>query len=460
MGAIIMKNEVDILNRQPFVDRLIEIVRLIADSGRGGTFTIDGHWGCGKTFALDMFEKQISVFQDPRAAGDRYVVFRYNCWQYDFYEEPAIAIISAIKSEIKKYNSILPELPNEIKAGFEIIKDLGKELLGSYLQTKIGCNPLEALAKIQTGADEISRQIVLDNDYDKYFKFKEVLDSTRKDLAKLAQDKPVVLVVDELDRCLPDYTIKVLERLHHLFDENSNIIVILATDKTQLERTVQQIFCPIGSENNAYIVQDYLKKFINFSLSLDNGTITDNFWERHAAILSNYNIGDEMTNGFLAELPLKLFHNIDPRSQERILDRMLTLHQLSFADQNDVGVLYFELLHQVLRYRFNSQGYSWLISINRGEDSSAIKAIGKELYAYLKDLEKFVAGNTIREMGNGKQYYVLNDTPLSVAFWLIATLVAKPQGGICLRYILDCYSDYAHLIECAQRFDSLSSIIK
>ena len=455
-----MGNKVDILDRQPFVDRLIEIVRLIADNGRGCTFTIDGRWGCGKSFVLDMFEKQISVFQDPRAAGDRYVVFHYNCWQYDFYEEPAIAIISAIKSEIEKYNSILPELPNEIKAGFEIIKDLGRELLGSYIQTKIGCNPLEALTKIQTGADDISRQTALDNDYDKYFKFKEVLDSTRKDLAKLAQDKPVVLVVDELDRCLPDYTIKVLERLHHLFDENSNIIVILATDKMQLERTVQQIFCPVGSESNTYIVQEYLKKFINFSLSLDNGTITDSFWERYAAIIENYNIGNEMTDGFLSELPLKLFHNIDPRTQERILDRMLTLHQLSFADQKDASILYFELLHQVLRYKFNSKGYSWLININKAEDPSATKAIGKDLYSYLKELEEFVAGNAVRDMGNGKEYRILHDTPLSVAFWLIATLVAKPQGGYCVRYGLDCHAKYDHLIEFAQRFDRLSSIIK
>ena len=54
-----MGGKIDILDRQPFVDRLIEIVRLIADNGRGCTFTIDGRWGCGKSFVLDMFEKQI-----------------------------------------------------------------------------------------------------------------------------------------------------------------------------------------------------------------------------------------------------------------------------------------------------------------------------------------------------------------------------------------------------------------
>lgn len=455
-----MEDKIDILDRQPFVDRLIEIVRLIADSGRGCTFTIDGRWGCGKSFVLDMFEKQLSIFQDPNAAGDRYVIFHYNCWQYDFYEEPAIAIISAIKSEIEKYNSILPTLPNEIKAGFELVKDLGKELLGNYIQTKIGCNPIHTLEKIKAGAESISRQTMQDNDYDKYFKFKEVLDSTREDLSKLAQDKPVILVVDELDRCLPEYTIKVLERLHHLFDENSNIIVILATDQKQLERTVQQIFCTRSGEDNNHVVQEYLKKFISFSMTLNNGTITESFWERYSTILKYYSIGNEVQNGYFKEIPVKLLQNIDPRTQERLMDRMLTLHQLSFADYNGPEVLYFELFHQILRYRFNAHGYSWLIRINESEDATVKKAIGTDLYTYLKEIESFVAGNTILMNGNGEDCHVLDDTPLAVAFWLIATLVAKPHQGICVNYSLKTHSKYSELIECAKRFDKLSSIIK
>ena len=70
-----MAEKMDILNRQPFVDRLIDIVRLLADNHRGCTFAIDGAWGCGKTFILEMFEKQISLFQNPAAAGDRYALF-------------------------------------------------------------------------------------------------------------------------------------------------------------------------------------------------------------------------------------------------------------------------------------------------------------------------------------------------------------------------------------------------
>lgn len=48
--------------------------------------------------------------------------------------------------------------------------------------------------------------------------------------------------MDELDRCLPAYTIKVLERLHHIFTDIDNVIVIIAMDKKQVEHVVGQIY--------------------------------------------------------------------------------------------------------------------------------------------------------------------------------------------------------------------------
>lgn len=184
------------------------------------------------------------------------------------------------------------------------------------------------------------------------------------------------------------------------------------------------------------------------------------FWDRYATLLKNYDIGDEIENGFFKEIPLKLLQNIDPRTQERLMDRMLTLHQLSFAEHNGPEVLYFELIHQVLRYRFNSHGYSWLIRINESEDTTVKKAIGTDLYTYLKEIESFVAGNTLLMNGNGKDYHVLDDSPLAVAFWLIASLVSKPHQGTCVNYSLKTFSKYGELVECANRFDKLSSIIK
>jgi len=77
----------------------------------------------------------------------------------------------------------------------------------------------------------------------------------------------LVIIVDELDRCRPDYSIKLLETVKHLFDI-PNIAFILSIDKRQLCSAVKGFY---GSDEiNA---EEYLKKFIDFEVSLPEPNI-------------------------------------------------------------------------------------------------------------------------------------------------------------------------------------------
>ena len=73
--------------------------------------------------------------------------------------------------------------------------------------------------------------------------------------------------MDELDRCLPEYAVRVLERLHHLFEGIENIQVIFSVDRGQLEHVIRELF-GAGADTAAY-----LKKFISFELKLDQGNL-------------------------------------------------------------------------------------------------------------------------------------------------------------------------------------------
>ena len=84
----------DLLSRNHFVSVVSNIVDSKIQQKEGYSFAIDGEWGCGKTTVLDILEERLK---------NRYLVIRYNCWKYDFYEEPLIALLSefakAINSE-------------------------------------------------------------------------------------------------------------------------------------------------------------------------------------------------------------------------------------------------------------------------------------------------------------------------------------------------------------------------
>ena len=91
-----MKNKSDLLNREDFINKLQLLVDMLADKKQGCCFGIDGIWGSGKTFVLKMLEEQLKIVQSEQTADNKYYVFNYDCWKYDYYDEPAIAIIASI----------------------------------------------------------------------------------------------------------------------------------------------------------------------------------------------------------------------------------------------------------------------------------------------------------------------------------------------------------------------------
>lgn len=101
-------------------------------------------------------------------------------------------------------------------------------------KNKIGVDIVETFQSEKMGIDNQKFK------FDQMFAFKKTLDETREKLKRMSEIKTVVIVVDELDRCMPEYAVKVLERLHHLFEGIPNTIVIMAVDSKQLENSVKK----------------------------------------------------------------------------------------------------------------------------------------------------------------------------------------------------------------------------
>ena len=70
----------------------------------------------------------------------------------------------------------------------------------------------------------------------------------------------LIILVDEIDRCLPDEQLKILERLHHLFDVR-NCVVICAVNKNSILRNFEKTYGNNGDE--------YLRKFFNYEFKLE-----------------------------------------------------------------------------------------------------------------------------------------------------------------------------------------------
>ena len=343
----VSQKQEDYLSRQEFVCQLQKIIGYLSDNKSCATFAIDGVWGSGKTFVLDMLEKSIREQNEQveETAFDRYFLFHYNCWQYDYYEEPLIAIVSSMLDAIN--NSLLSASTKEKTKG--VLKRVGKCITTAFtkhIENKTGIPFTEIIDNcelvIKDGIEDGRQAVEAQNEYDIYFTFKKIISQLQQQIKEIADTQTVVIVVDELDRCLPEYAIKVLERLHHLTEGMANVIVVLAIDKTQLQESVKKAF---GFEHT----EQYLRKFIKFYVKLDTGAFSECFIEKYPEYISLFEKGhciDENIDDFSAAV----FQDIDNRERQQIMEKTILIHNMLFSNSipKDYTFMCMEILLMVV----------------------------------------------------------------------------------------------------------------
>ena len=100
--------ELDILNRKEFVNRLTTLIENLSANRSSTCFAINGAWGSGKTFVLDMLQEQLEIIQCEETSTNKYLIIPYNCWKFDYYEEPLVAIVLSMISTIEEQTALFP----------------------------------------------------------------------------------------------------------------------------------------------------------------------------------------------------------------------------------------------------------------------------------------------------------------------------------------------------------------
>lgn len=224
--------------------------------------SIDNKWGAGKT----TFIKQFKLWMEKRTPEAKIIYF--DAFEHDYFDDPFLAVAGEI-AEL---------LPDEQKNSFckkvakASIKGVGKFL----------CSTAKTIAKNKTGVDvdeildtakeslqetEDAMTAQIEKHLKDYAKNKTLPGDIRDILAQSAKKFkeesgfPLIFIVDELDRCRPDFGLKLLESIKHFFSV-PNVTFILSVHKKQLENMIAYAY---GQAEDAHL---YLNKFINISLSL------------------------------------------------------------------------------------------------------------------------------------------------------------------------------------------------
>lgn len=336
-------DSLDILNRDEFVKQLIKLVENISDNKSSASFAINGAWGCGKSFVLEMFQEQLEKIQSEETSNDKYFVIRYDSWKFDYYEEPLVAIVASMISIIEEKTKLFPDSKEKGEL-LGMLKAVGITLLSignSALKEKIGIDFKEAYETVCSSKKEAAVKYENQHSYDAYFSLNKVIEKLVNLLQELANEYTIVFLVDELDRCLPEYAVKVLERLHHLTEGKENIITIISIDKQQLMASVKNTF---GFENP----EKHLEKFISFEVKLNNGEVSETICDKYADYIALFDKDIIKFDDPLEECIQAIFKGIDIRTQEQLVKKAMLAHQLLYSDKKDYSFLCMELILAVM----------------------------------------------------------------------------------------------------------------
>ncbi len=357
---------VDVLDRQSFISNVFQLINQISLLKGSGTIAINGEWGSGKTYVLKQIERQLSAYQD----GKRFLVIHYNCWQYDYYEEPLVAIVSSVKESLQEQLGFFSnETKQKIKQAIGFLGDVIAGITMTFPDPLLQGSVYTGMMLYSEATKAVSRakSNSKDNQYDRLKTFSTVLGALKESIKTITQEVSIVFAVDEIDRCIPHYAIKVLERLHHLFSDLPNSVVLLTEDKEQLSSVVEQVF---GSKRP----DEYLRKFINYSFDLDKGKVNNSFLEKYQRFFSGFISCPYDMRFDMSAFCSAAFSGIPIRRQEQLMDSLEKVHNMLFHEtEKDYLFLCLELLLLIFSkhygltsnpFRVDNNGYIQVLGTN------------------------------------------------------------------------------------------------
>ncbi|MFA8387212.1 MAG: P-loop NTPase fold protein [Pelagibaca sp.] len=249
----------------------------LADSaGSNNVFLVSASFGQGKTFFVKNWSEQLS--------DDNWPHLVFDAWKHDFSTSPLAAFVSSVNVAAQK-NYDTPARARILEKLNKFAKKAAPILLASGAKTAVRMMTLGALdgnvdtlkeLLIEQGADAallaseeaiqalsmtMQQELLFD---DLQRSFSEVVEQLRSE----QPDKPVIVIIDELDRCRPEFVFNLLEDIKHIL-HNSNAVFYIFCDENVLTSQAKKTF------GDRQAGEAYIRKFFDHHLRLPNRKRSD-----------------------------------------------------------------------------------------------------------------------------------------------------------------------------------------
>ncbi|MDH5328269.1 MAG: KAP family NTPase [Gammaproteobacteria bacterium] len=245
----------DIFKREDFGKR---IANLVENSGGDLVLALDAQWGEGKTTFIKQWQGYIGYHRDNKIDS-----IYFDAFANDYQKDPFLALTTELYEQAitrdKKFEKKF------IQIATAVTKSLVRGAVKIGLSTATG-GIVSGTALEPTGNDLsqlVSDQVdtIVADRLKNSAQDKRAIENFRDFLKELVNNKPLVFIIDELDRCRPDFALELIEQIKHLFSV-PGLTFLLVVNRAQLEEMIKAKY---GSGINGAV---YLQKFVSIWLAL------------------------------------------------------------------------------------------------------------------------------------------------------------------------------------------------
>ncbi|MCL2467178.1 MAG: KAP family NTPase [Micrococcales bacterium] len=209
------------------------------------TIAVYGGWGEGKTSLLHQIQRKVDDRCDEGGPTACHTVW-FDLWEHQDDINPVLAMLALARAEQDRTSTLLQTAVDKLDKVTPLLwaalDQAGHGVFSGYQRRS------EALRKDRMAV--VDAQVQLRNH------FAQALDA-------LAGEGRLVFFVDDLDRCLPENVVNLLEKIR-LFMNHEKCVFVLAVDDQAVERAVQQV----KQYEDPQVAGRYLEKMIQYAFDL------------------------------------------------------------------------------------------------------------------------------------------------------------------------------------------------
>ena len=263
MGIRIQPREIDVPEADPFKNDLLsrqepaEVLTHLVGSLEGPcVLAVDAAWGAGKTTFLKIWSQHLR--------NNGFPVVEFNAWETDYAGDPFVALSSELTDGLHKYTDepLATKIADMKKKATEVLRRAVPGVIRFATAGSLDIDPLLEKEMGQTLASLAEERLSGYQAAQKSVKaFRGVLQDMANALSESRENRPLIVVIDELDRCRPSYAVELLETAKHLFAVN-NLVFVLAVNRAELAHAIKALY------GSGFDAGGYLRRFFDVDFRL------------------------------------------------------------------------------------------------------------------------------------------------------------------------------------------------